>query len=170
MVVRHKNLRNRRRRGFTLIELGIVVAVIAVLATVVLLGKGFIDSSKVTKVVESVGTVRKGSATYAGLNGGVLPNSAADEMGKLIARQLLPTTVDPWPVITGWEIREVRFRNASNQNQVLIQVHAPDTVRAEDVFNSFRTDPNQIKTAENFGGVTCSTAVTTQDVNMCFNL
>ncbi len=79
-----------RERGFSLIELGIVVAVIAILATVVLVGRGFLQSSRVSKMVEVLDTIAKGSAVYAGTNGGKLPEAAGvDYMPQLVARTLI---------------------------------------------------------------------------------
>jgi prepilin-type N-terminal cleavage/methylation domain-containing protein len=59
-------------RGFTLIELGIVIGVMAILATVVLMGKGFIDAAKQTKAMQTINSLVSASRTYAKqVNGGV---------------------------------------------------------------------------------------------------
>jgi prepilin-type N-terminal cleavage/methylation domain-containing protein len=83
-------------RGFSLIELGIVVAVIAILATVVLVGRGFLQSSRVSKMVEVVDTIAKGMATYAGTNGGKIPNPApaGGYYQALVARTLITSGIN----------------------------------------------------------------------------
>ena len=87
-------LRGRRKqRGFSLIELGIVVAVIAVLATVVLVGRGFLQSSRVSKMVEVLDTINKGVSTYAGTWGGKLNTGAGNLMPSLISRKLIPNSI-----------------------------------------------------------------------------
>jgi prepilin-type N-terminal cleavage/methylation domain-containing protein len=88
-------------KGFTLIELGIVVAVIAILATVVLFGRGFLDSARASKGVEAVNTIAKAASTYVGVRGGRFGTAAAGtaspETGvgaSLASREFIPAM--PW--------------------------------------------------------------------------
>lgn len=55
----------QRRRGFSLVELGIVIAVIAVLAAVVIGGMGFANAAKKSRAVDQVLTIRKAAREYA---------------------------------------------------------------------------------------------------------
>ena len=59
-----------KTRGFTLIELGIVVAVIALLASGVMAGQGFIRTTKVNRAVQSIQNVRKAVNAYVAGRGG----------------------------------------------------------------------------------------------------
>lgn len=89
-----KRFNRRGQRGFSLIELGIVVAVIAILATVVLVGRGFLESSRVSKMVEVIDTICKGVAVYAGSNGGQIPGAnGANLLTELENRELVSNTI-----------------------------------------------------------------------------
>ena len=89
-------------RGFTLIELGIVIGVMAILATVVLMGKGFIDSAKQTKAMQTINSLISASRTYAKQeNGGVsYDNVTIDAMA---TANILPsaTVENPWNLTCG---------------------------------------------------------------------
>ena len=54
-----------RPHGFSLIELGIAIAVIAVLASVVLLGAGYIRAAKTRNAIEMVSTLRSAAKQFA---------------------------------------------------------------------------------------------------------
>ena len=140
--------RRRQQRGFSLIELGIVIAVIAVLASVVIFGRGFIAAARITKAVEAMNTIRKSASSYAGLQGGSLATSAASQLPALANRQLLPPlttatgTLDP--VNGSWfvsgsgtdsiSINSIGFANvptpAGPTNAVSIRVLAPTAAMA----------------------------------------
>jgi prepilin-type N-terminal cleavage/methylation domain-containing protein len=81
--------RVKRSRGFTLIELGIVIAVIAVLAVVVLAGTGFMESSRLGKSNDFVGKLQDGIATLAGRRGGQLTGMGGCP-AELLSRTLVP--------------------------------------------------------------------------------
>ncbi|MEO1484026.1 MAG: type II secretion system protein [Myxococcota bacterium] len=92
----------KKTRGFTLIELGIVIGVIAVMATIVFTARGFIDQSRVGTSVQLVSAVRdaargwamrnNGGASFAGLTGmALLVNTPADN-----TRFFTETPRDPW--------------------------------------------------------------------------
>jgi len=159
----------RSARGFSLIELGIVIAVIAVLAAVVIFGRGFIVASRVSKLVEATNTVRKAASTYAGLMGGSLNQVEVPSSGivKLANRQLLPPLVpnqNVWVVsgpnpptsdsykIEGVGLGQVATVGGGMQNAVSIQFYTPKKENAEDVVSSVMNDPNMIKGSQEPGG------------------
>ena len=131
---------NRRgQRGFSLIELGIVVAVIAILATVVLVGRGFLESSRVSKVVEVIDTIAKGTAVFAGSNGGEIPGGNVDYSGDLIDRELLKLGFDT--SVPGFTISFVK----SNPEEFTVTVQCTkNPVSCQDVCNAKHRDVSQI--------------------------
>ncbi|MGI5861213.1 MAG: type II secretion system protein [Myxococcales bacterium] len=182
--------RNRQSRGFSLIELGIVIAVIAVLASVVIFGRGFIVAGRVSKTVEATNTIRKAASTFAGLTGGTIVNPVqqANGLRTLRQRQLIPPTTnenDPWCVAAcpagtqddfsimaiGLE-RVVGQNGTGQQNAVSIEINTSGPAQSEDVFNSVLQDPNFVQRAgTTVGGMTCDTsAPTTETVRLCFYL
>lgn len=168
-------LRRARRgeRGFTLIELGIVIAVIAVLATVVLMGRGFIDASRQTKLVEALDAVQKAASTVAGLQGGTLTTSTANEMGGLNTRVLIPSGA-PWTVSTGFQITDVRFQAAAAgvANRVLIRSLVPSATAGLDFVTAASRSQNFVGDGSTVGTLVCSTVAlgSTTTPNVCFNL
>lgn len=65
--------RQHKTRGFTLVELGIVVGVISILASSVLAGQGFIRAARINSIAHEITNIRKAIAVYAGRRGGTLP-------------------------------------------------------------------------------------------------
>ena len=57
--------RQHKTRGFTLVELGIVVGVMSLLASSVLAGQGFIRASRLSKTIHDVHKIRKAVDSYA---------------------------------------------------------------------------------------------------------
>ncbi|HEY3451480.1 MAG TPA: prepilin-type N-terminal cleavage/methylation domain-containing protein [Myxococcales bacterium] len=188
MLTREKMLRLRRHaRGFSLIELGIVIAVIAVLAAVVIFGRGFIAAGRVSKAVEGFNSIRKAGATLAGLRGGSFSGSAAgNEITGMGKRGLLslPNPADTtWTMAGGPDVgtafvaQDIQFgtityNSVVGVNAVAIKLKAPDGTAAEDVWNSVTNDKNFIDKGATIGSLNCtSTRPTTQDVNIyCFKL
>lgn len=187
-----KNIRRRRQpRGFSLIELGIVIAVIAVLAAVVIFGRGFISAGRVTKAVEAANTLRKSSSTYAGLLGGALKTSTVNELVTLQQRGLVPalSAASTW-FVTGSaaapgdaiQISALKFQQIPNPannnaptNAVAITYQTPNGSTPQDIFNSVADDTNLVKTAAAIGGapacaVAPGPAIPSTTVTICFFL
>jgi len=167
-------------RGFSLIELGIVIAVIAVLASVVIVGRGFINSSRTGKAAEALSTVRKAGAVYTSSQ---RADSVDNEIAALQARDLMPKLpTDPagsWTMTgtgaTAFRATSVRFVQVGNGWGVAINVTAPDTIMAEDLIKLVSADP-AFHTSGPFGagGVTCTAGPPSkpqnQAVTVCFKL
>jgi prepilin-type N-terminal cleavage/methylation domain-containing protein len=86
--------RRAAQRGFSLIELGIVLAVIAVLAAIVVMGVGQISSAKEHNAVKLVGAIQVAARTYAAREKKGLAFSSIGSLGSYG----LPDSqkVDPW--------------------------------------------------------------------------
>jgi len=170
----------RQQRGFTLIELGIVVAVIAVLATVVLMGKGFIDSSRVTKLHEAMEVVKKGASTIAGMQGGTITTSAAgaNELTNMRTRNLIPATGSSVGAGGAWivsnqdfQITTVQFDSSGNNNAVAITYTTANAPMTADVLAAASKDPG-FKNGGTVAGVSCTAqnGATGTSAVACFNL
>jgi prepilin-type N-terminal cleavage/methylation domain-containing protein len=161
----------KNQRGFSLIELGIVIAVIAVLTTVVLVGRGFILSARTSKVVEALDSIAKSNKVYAGQFGGVFPTTDNDIMNNLSTRMLLPAG-NGWTPVTGFSF--ARVRAAAGSQEWLIEITCPDNPRCQDIWNQKNTtDPTMIKANNAINGVTChgtAAPTTGTQVNLCFQL
>jgi type II secretory pathway pseudopilin PulG len=162
-----------------LIELGIVIAVIAVLAAVVTFGRGFIAASRVSKAVEGMATIRKAGATYAGLQGGTFAKaSTQSEVAKLQARSLIPKlatdAANEWTIsgsgTSAFKVTGVWFDQLQTGTAVAIVVSAPEQVGAEDLFNSVGVDPTFLSSGAVAGQTCASSAPSGTTVILCFRL
>jgi prepilin-type N-terminal cleavage/methylation domain-containing protein len=158
--------RRRHPRGFSLIELGIVIAVIAVLATVVIFGRGFIAAGRITKAVEATDVIRKGASTLSGLAGGTLTPAGGAELTNLQNRNLVPQLVGGAWIVSGDQnnpadniaITDVRFGQVNNpatnlaSNAVGINVRTPTPAMAADIWNATVNDRNRIANGQQIPG------------------
>ena len=95
----------QRRRGFSLVEMGIVIAVISVLVAVVIGGMGFIGAAKRSKTIDLVLTLRKAAREYAmrhnnGLKYGV--STAQNEPANVNMKALMGENFLNGKVTTPW--------------------------------------------------------------------
>ncbi len=89
-----------KTKGFSLIELSIVIAIMAVLAGGAMAGKGFMDAAKITQVASAVETTRVGVETLVARRGGQWHREEGGMLSvihdDLIARNLVPEM--PWRI------------------------------------------------------------------------
>ncbi len=146
-------LRRRMRRGFSLVELGIVIAVIAVLAAVVIFGRGFISAARITKAVDAANTARKAASTFAGTSGGAFRPNANSQLQVLSDRGLLPpVAAGAWTVsgdpnspdaiaVTGLFLGQ-SLRGTQNSNVIRLTIVFPSITMAQDYMSSVQNDNN----------------------------
>lgn len=187
--IRRSRRARRRARGFSLIELGIVIAVIAVLAAVVIFGRGFITAARVTKAVEASNTVRKGASTFAGLLGGTLRTTGQNQLAPLQQRGLLPALTNGVWVVAGspqalpdaiqiTNVRLGQIANPSNNQQptnaAAVTYATPAGSLPADIFNSVADDSTRIKNGATVdGSPACANApppIPSTAVTICFFL
>ena len=127
-MMKLKNKKKMQTNGFTLIELGIVVAVISLLASGVMAGTGFINAAKVTKAVDAVDKTRLAVETYVARRGGVWQESEVLDSGDyytaLVDRQLVPEM--PWHV-GDMTVSLVMYVANSAYDAIIIEVSGPST-------------------------------------------
>ena len=184
--------RRRHARGFSLIELGIVIAVIAVLAAVVIFGRGFITAGRVTKAVEASNTIRKSASTYAGVLGGSLRATTQNQLLTLQQRGLVPQlNAGAW-IVSGsaqaindaiqiTQVRMAQIPNPDNNNAptnaVAITYTTPPGSLPADILASVVDDTNLVRTGPTIDAApaACATAaappaIPSTTVTICFFL
>jgi prepilin-type N-terminal cleavage/methylation domain-containing protein len=142
----------RRLRGFTLIELGVATAAIAILMTSVLMGRGFIEASRHAKMVDAIDQLRKAAQTYSGMKGR-FPVDGSTEQGAVLKSLGL---IREWPMklpsgytITGMYFghgdQTAEFWQGGGRNKVVFIIDAkfPKTL---DLYRTFAKDPMVIMT------------------------
>lgn len=102
----------RQRKGFTLVELAIVIAILGILAVVAIPKyQGMVDEARSAAAKAQLGTVRSAIAIYYAKNKGVMPTLDQMNDGTLFADGLTP---------------KVDIGGAISSNNV-IQLDTPDT-------------------------------------------
>ena len=88
-----------KTKGFSLIELSIVIAVMAILAGGAMAGKGFMDAAKITQAASAIETTRIAVEMVVARRGGRWHNPRQGHSvyyGDLVARNLVPEM--PWSI------------------------------------------------------------------------
>ncbi|HEY3451479.1 MAG TPA: type II secretion system protein [Myxococcales bacterium] len=98
--------RPKSPRGFSLIELGIVIAAIAVLSTVVLLGSGFMNAAKARNAMELISTLRQAAKQFAARNNNGVTyydtKASPPDKHKLSLKSLGKENLVPDPLLSPW--------------------------------------------------------------------
>ena len=68
--MRKSNNPKRKTRGFTLVELGIAIAIISVLSGSVMVGKGLIGTARLSSTIKNVNNIRNAMRTYVTMRNG----------------------------------------------------------------------------------------------------
>lgn len=117
-------------RGFSLAELGIVVAAIAILATVVIMGRGYLDAARQNSARELVHTLRTAAQMWSQRNRNGLDFGNASvplNVQALKTAGLLPNTLTtPWGTTGVGVVAEGAATGCTGNTCVRVCVQAPD--------------------------------------------
>ena len=115
---------------FTLIELGVAIAVICVLSTGIMVGKGLLDSSRVTTAANGIAALKKALVANAMYNGGSLQGQNMDELAD---RNFIPPLVNGALQLSGerFTVSAMGVRPddeivAASPHQLTLTVNVPD--------------------------------------------
>ena len=144
--MRKSNNPKRKTRGFTLVELGIAIAIISVLSGSVMVGKGLIGTARLSSTIKNVNNIRNAMRTYVTMrngnfrNGYDTENRIRDFHQRLTEANLLGDIEnDGAPAITSVFIRD------SPQKKFVGIVLDVDYLRANDMqdelYAAFSEDP-----------------------------
>ena len=133
-------------QGFTLIELGIVFAAMAILASIVLAGPGFSQAAAQGKAIEGVYTTKLAVQNQLALWGSTIPDhmSGTDNadavVALLVAKNLVRVNDDNHIELSaGFRIKAIQL---GGQAQLGFHLVAPTQAAAQDVQDILSQDPN----------------------------
>ena len=108
-------------------ELAIVISVIAILAIVVVFGRGYVDASRAANMRDALGVIQRAVAEIAAEKGGCLPTSILTEMPELHSRGVIPNDM-VWTVTGNHKIERVVWECVGGQNRVAIALRTGNSI------------------------------------------
>ena len=141
----------KNSKGFTLVELGIVIGVMAVLATGVLLGHGFAQASKVTKAAQGVQHLKKATVNYVGRRGGEVDANTA--LTDLARRQLIVLDRNNQMVLgnAAFKVKEMSLSETTDGAHLEITVATPTAQTLADLHGALHQDASYSSCGFNAG-------------------
>ena len=138
--MQESKMKRCRSYGFTLVELSIVVAVMAVLAMGVLLGQGFAQASKVTKAAQGVQHLKKATVNYVGRRGGQVDNKT--NLTDLATRQLIVLNGDNKMLLgnVAFKVNEISLSEGAAGAHLQITVETPTAQTLADLRAALHQD------------------------------
>tara|TARA_Y100001934_G_C12142785_1_gene673356 strand:- start:259 stop:774 length:516 start_codon:yes stop_codon:yes gene_type:complete len=132
----------KNSKGFTLVELGIVIGVMAVLATGVLLGHGFAQASKVTKAAQGVQHLKKATVNYVGRRGGEIDTKTV--LSDLATRELIVLDRYNQMVLgnVAFKVKEMSLSETTDGAHLEITVATPTAQTLADLHAALHQDAN----------------------------
>ena len=138
----------KQEKGFTLIELGVVVAVMAVLALPVLGAGGFQQSARATKSLGGIGQTKLAIETQLGLWAGKIPahlygpDTGPAFLAYLVAKNLVTVNGDNHiELAKGYKIIGTQLGGAGGAD-LGFHIQAPSQQAAEDLHQVMGDDPH----------------------------
>lgn len=167
-----------RRKGFTLIEVAIAIAIVAVLAVTILVGGRYlIASSKVAKVVEATATLQR-SASLGQVAEAITAKAALDTTCSSATNMGIPNWAKYWPGSTcpvidanaGFQIVGAAMAVVPGTNTggiLAVKIQTDTTANSQEVVKGL----SGLSTLTAANGFTCATAATTlTNPTVCFQL
>ena len=149
----------KQEKGFTLIELGVVVAVMAVLSLPLLAGQGFMGAAKGAKALNGIAQTKLAVETQLGLWAGKIPDSMYGAgtgpafVAHLVVKGLVSVNGDNHiELAKGYKIIGAQLGGGSGDD-LGFHIQAPSQQAADDLHLVMRDDPHYF--ISSFDGSVC---------------